>query len=117
MNDFETKLSNLPLAGPPSNLDARVAAQKVHVDRKAHKPGRRIPAWVAGVAACCTGCIGFLAGAAYMESTKALTRHSVPPVKMEVIYMSDSNPFDCSSSPDQSDPEQFEVQLRIPKGV
>jgi len=36
---------------------------------------------------------------------------------MEVIYMSDSNPFGYINSSDQSDPEQFEVQLRIPKGV
>lgn len=117
MNDFEAKMSSLPLAGPPANLDARVAAQKVHPERKAHKPGRRIPAWVAGVAACCTGCIGFLAGSVYMESNQALTRPIAPPVKMEVIYMSDSNPFAYINSSDQSDPEQFEVQLRIPKGV
>jgi len=117
MNDFEAKLSKLPLAGPPSNLDARVAAQKVHPETKALKPYRRIPAWVAGVAACCAGCVGFLGGVVYMESTKALTRPIAPPVKMEVIYMSDSNPFGYINSSDQSDPEQFEVQLRIPKGV
>ena len=117
MNDFEAKLRNLPLAGPSADLDACVAAQKVHREKKARKPRRRIPAWATGVAACCTGCIGFLAGVVYMERSEASNVHIATPVKMEVIYMSDLNPFDCSDSPDQSGPEQFEVQLRIPKGV
>ena len=117
MNDFEAKLRNLPLAGPSSDLDARVAAQKVHPEKKARKPRRRISIWAAGVAACCTGCIGFLAGAVYMERTEASNRHVVPPVRMEVIYVSDSNPFDYSNSSDKSDPEQFEVKLNILKGV
>jgi len=117
MNDFEAKLRNLPLASPSADLDARVGAQKVHREKKARKPRRRIPAWATGVAACCTGCIGFLAGVVYMESTGARNVHVAPPVRMEVIYMSDLNPFDCSDSQDQSGPEQFEVQLRIPKGV
>ncbi len=117
MNDFEAKLKNLPLAGPSPDLDARVAAHRVDPEKKARRPRRAIPTWAAGIAACCTGCIGFLAGTVYMERPEASSMHIAPPVKMEVIYMSDLNPFDYSDSSDQSDPEQFEVELKIPKGV
>src|SRR5210317_1850813 len=117
MNDIEAKLRNLPLAAPSPDLDTRVAAQKVYLEKIVRKRRRRIPAWAAGVAACFTGCIGFLAGIVYMESLERPDVHVGSPVKMEVIYISDSNPFDCSTSPDHRDPEQFEVQLKIPKGV
>ena len=102
MNDFESRLKDIPLRSPSSELDDRILSETARHRAEVVDTTRRISlgwAVAASLAACF---LGFLGGLSWQDARSPESTATPVPIQVRVIYEPSlaRDPFDLSKQPE-----------------